>query len=471
MQASYSRPRLGVLTADLAARTELVGLARQLSDRYEVVIIGDVDRLNLTDIGVDVVHLGVLSTTWRNRLLSLAFRFVGQKPSPVRHYRSYHLRRLDKSTGGRVTQLRRRLTTIAATAWRGRWAYVDYLERYRPSHHASALVAALDGLLVVSDVPSDDVMSAAVRARKPILFYIYSWDHPPKFDRLPAGAAKFAVWGETMGRDLQDLNGIEPSAIEEVGATQHARLIDALDDTDRLNLVADSMGLPEKYLLVMASYGYPSLARTELRVIQNIAIALGRTYPDMLVIFKGYPNNPNPDLERAVRRLPNVTSYGKMEQRAAAVSASAAETRVAILGRAIALVHLGTTVGIEAALAGTPSIYVAMDKGVDRSFGVFSRRDAAHLSRASRQYHLMRHYSPSDHEVNVVRTLPGLSDAVGRSQSEPEQFLEPYGARLLELSNASSTSEVADAFSRALGDLGIVAKEMHEADEVRSHEC
>lgn len=440
-----SRIRLGLLLAEPKSRPDLLRLVHLISERFDTTAFvasdDDVDVIANSCPGIPVVALDTVPAGRRAALADSLFDHFRASPRPRRHQRGYQLRRLDKLEGSAPRQAFRRARIEFISRLPCVLDYGWLLERQATSTELDSMVRQLDVLIVVSDVSHDGLLAAAIAASVPTALYVYSWDHPPKFARFPRGACSVGVWSEAIGSDVAELHGVPHSNLLQLPPTQYAAIMDRLDE-HQTKVAVDA----DPYVYFPASFGYPTLAEAEVQLVTQVADLLQQEFSDLRLRFRGYPHLQHHAVYEPLGRHPKIDIDSDVAGHGTGLDQNSVQGKTDALRRAVAVLHAGTTVGIEAALCGTPVIYLTCvpEKTADRA--------ASLLESAWDQHHLQRFFAAPE-LLNHASNMDQLRAALTTALEKPDELCVGYGDGLRELAGAMKTEDLLDSWTEAVSRL------------------
>lgn len=416
---------VGILTADVSTRPDLLQLAESLALHTKVTIL-TTEAID-TPFGVELRRLPI-DDSIRTRLIKSVYLYLGRKPIPSRHLRRYEIRRLDKSQQRSFARL---LSYIKLGLRFGLPPVVGYgrvLQQLRPSSLHLASVSDVDVVLAPSDISDDSTLAAAVQSDVPVLYYVYSWDHPPKFHKIPTGPkVVIATWSSALADDIRTFHpSTHSQQIELLPATQFAELL----EPDRPAVLRK-----RNKVLFAASFGYPTLAEQEVDVFIRFARQLKLRCPMVELTFRGYPHLRDSSAYAPLSNLADV-KLDLTGTEAELLNLQALECKTAALRESLCVVHMGTTVGLEAALLGVPSLYVNVTTEAEAKLPP-SRR----LSTAWQQYHLMKYFAGEEMSETIM-TIADLVERVIELHTDSSADRRYSRPELNELTNGAPMAEV-----------------------------
>jgi hypothetical protein len=220
----------------------------------------------------------------------------------------------------------------------------DWLLRYTKNVE----VPDIDRLIVFSVVKQHNIIATYLKKNVPIDLYLYSWDHPIKEVAFSCMFRKIYVWNQGLKEDLCFFHSIPDEKVKIVGSTQLA-YIHKLRNLPRIDL-----GL-KKFIYVILTTGREELILQELDFIDKLALHVKKSELHIDLVVRRYPNMPETLYQTVKSRIHNAgaifddTIYkGEMESR---------EVKYHLMQTAEFLIHMGTTVGIEAVLVNKNVIF------------------------------------------------------------------------------------------------------------------
>ncbi|MBP9797307.1 MAG: hypothetical protein KBD42_14760, partial [Chitinophagales bacterium] len=97
------------------------------------------------------------------------------------------------------------------------FSYDQYLKIIRSSEKTE--ISDIDTFLCLTEIYDDHLFSRLIKERKKVFVYVYSWDHACKHTRF-SKKVNYLVWNEGIKADLANIQQIDSTLIQVVGATQ-----------------------------------------------------------------------------------------------------------------------------------------------------------------------------------------------------------------------------------------------------------
>jgi hypothetical protein len=287
-----------------------------------------------------------------NKIWELLFRLFGQLPKSRSNYYLMEIFKLNLiQKPGRRKRARRMLE------WSYRlpkWMSYDFLLN-RLSYKAQTPISDIDRFVCFTEISDSYFFSRLIREERPVSVYVYSWDHPCKHLRF-SKRVQHMVWNEGLKDDMVTLQGFEPAKVSIIGASQFGYIQQFLNKAATYN-----RPYPFKYLYFGCALGIPPLVPKELEVVQRISALMQKIVPDWKLVVRPYPVLTDWKPYNDLKQLSNVVLDDGFRQPKAsnlAVSDEAVNEKMIKIHYAEAFLHLGTTLGLEAAFTETPSMLV-----------------------------------------------------------------------------------------------------------------
>ncbi len=273
----------------------------------------------------------------------------------------------------------------------------------------------VDVFLHITRIGSLPFLRRTIQSGRPNLAYVYSWDHPCKHTSIPrTGISTFLTWNRKLSTDMVNLQGIEPTRLREVGATQLSPLFSYQQNEDARRRL-----IPHDYVYFGCGVGQKDLVVQEVEVIRRVAAALAVVAPALVLLVRPYPNFSDWTHYEALRPLPNVQfDWFRQAGQGRSLTPAQVEEKYNKIEHARAFVHIGTTMGWEACYFETPVLFLSLDD-IPAPQGSDTLLD---LRRFVHQYHNDR-YMILDEFPNVVRRTADLVDALRQAVYEPRSLL------------------------------------------------
>jgi hypothetical protein len=212
----------------------------------------------------------------------------------------------------------------------------------------------IDKFIVFSEVADDYFMARLIKEKKKIKFYVYSWDHPFKHTRFPS-SVEYLCWSEGLRNDLIKMQNISPTQIKAIGASQFGYAYDFIK-TQSENFLQRTF--PFKYIYFGCALGIRDLVPLELDIAKQLAEATFKIRPDLKFVVRPYPQLENWMMYDEIKKVTNVVMDDGYRQKDFSITGKHLFEKFEKIQHAVAFLHLGTTMGLEACFTGTPSFIV-----------------------------------------------------------------------------------------------------------------
>lgn len=211
----------------------------------------------------------------------------------------------------------------------------------------------IDQFIFFTAIADDYLLARLLKENYPVKVYVYSWDHPCKHTCF-SQKVDYLVGNERLRNNLSELQNLPLNKIHIAGISQFGYLHEYLQ-----NQLATTSPYPQPYFYFGCAIGIPELAIEEVVLIQMMATTLAEERPELLLVVRPYPFLLNLQIYEELKNLSNVVIDDQYRSSDLAVSDNNIVDKLNKLKHAIAFFHLGTTLGLEACLLGTPSFLIA----------------------------------------------------------------------------------------------------------------
>jgi len=333
------------------------------------------------------------------RLLTAIYEYTGALPTKEKYYIDYSQRKIDRISS-RITRWRLELKLRLRRFFPLQLKYsrfLKWLARDYPS------LSEYDVFFGVTDVVDDQLYADVIHQGIPFYIYIVSWDHPPKFTRFLQEEATYLVWGEEMANDMNIFHRVSLRNSLVVGAGQFNRLYEFIQEATN-----DTGGKPPTdYIYYIGTFGYDKLVKQELVVIKSTCELLRKIAPEIKVVFRPYPLLAKQGFYEELEKIDNLEfdSYSPVS-RSTLFEVEDLEEKYHTIKNAKAVIHMGTTMGLEAALLDVPVVCFNGKAFDDKEVRLTSR-----LSTSYFQWHLSK-YLLLDEFESVVNNYEALENVL-----------------------------------------------------------
>jgi len=293
-------------------------------------------------------------------------------------------------------------------------------------------------IICISDISDKFFASNAIKNHNSVFCYVYSWDHPCKCDFLPSKNIKYFVWNESVKSDLISLQGVSEENIYKVGSTQLCNLKKYVDSS------ADNTNSYDfDYIYFTCSVGEAVLALSEIELLMLLSNKLLKYNKNAKLVIRIYPFVENLDIYNNLRKQDNViidddyivNNYDEYTN---------ANDRYNKVKSSLAVMHLGTTLGLEATYLNTPVIFITLKnyQGLDAN----TQQIIEKLELFTNQYQLVQ-YMESQSE-NVIFNYNDIDSVFKKIYNK--ELDNSYNASISELTVLKDTNTIASNIIKAL---------------------
>jgi hypothetical protein len=245
-------------------------------------------------------------------------------------------------------------------------------------HHAALFRRYRPDLVVVTEVmnlaPDLWILKRAVREGVPVLWLVRSWDNLSSKGILPAPIDRLTVWSEMMREEAVSLHGFPPHHVS-VAGPPHLDIVTRLDGTLERGAFLERIGAdPDKKLIL---YAMAPMNRADVDHEQAIIERLwqlaeaGAFAAPCQVLVRTYPLRATaiPEAFASMKGL-LVDVPGRLHAAFGDRDITNDDLRhlIATLRYSDVVVNVASTIVMEAAACGTPSICVGFDAEVGKPY-------------------------------------------------------------------------------------------------------
>jgi len=302
------------------------------------------------------------NSSW-NTFWQVLFSFMRKIPASKHNYylmelfKIYNVRNEKlKKRGLRLFSLHKLLPKIIS---------YDFLLR-RLRYSGKTNINDIDHFLFFSEVADDLLLSRILNENKKAELYVYSWDHPCKHTRF-SKRLNYLCWSEGIKDDLIKLQAIPSNQIRVAGASQFG-YIDEFLNAQRRRV----RKFPFDYYYFGCAIGIKELVADEIAVIRKLASQLQQTSPHAKLIVRPYPVLDDWSYYDELAFLQNVVVENDFRNNSLGVTDENILIKFDTVYFAKAFFHLGTTLGLEAALIDTPSFIIDFGDNQKKGISIFS---------------------------------------------------------------------------------------------------
>ena len=406
---------IGILINHYDARNDIRDLVAEIAQSHRVVLLSREKRLaHPLPVGVELRPLVSVHPSERKFWTKL-FTWFGKLP---RSKENYYINELFKL--GRLTPLRQTFGKLKLNLqmWMPRFMSINQLLPIVSQCDATD-ISDIDSFLLITEFADIPMLARICDSGKPAWAYLYSWDHPCKHTVLTDRLTGYLVWNKKLALDMEELQGISQNKCKIIGATQLCPIADYLSSTSTQPRQGRLEGHP--YFYFGCGTGYAPLSRREISLVAELADLLKKEFPEHLLLVRPYPMFNDDSALAEIKSKSNVRIDDEFRSYQVGRSLRSVDIhkRLDLQRGSACFIHVGTTMGYEAAFLGCPVVFINLI--ADSNTG--GARDTESLSTFARQYHVQRYLVgnyPSSAN-NLSEAMNALKTAV----SSPDRLI-PY---------------------------------------------
>lgn len=324
-----------------------------LQDGHNVVVFYKADQrqqiMNHPIAGAEYREIKEQYRSWRNRIWEYLFLFFKKIP---KSRNNYFLMELFKITN---SPLRKRISISDAALWVQKLGinfihYDTLLKNLKPTRKTD--FSDIDKLFAFTEFPCDYLAARLVQDNIPFQVYVYSWDHPCKHTRF-SKFFKYITWSDATKDDLVHLQGIAEKNIRVIGSTQFVSIYNYIHEDK-----SKSSPYPYQYLYYCCAIGIRSLVVDEILVIIEILKLLERKYPQIKLVVRPYPLVGATEIYEDLKKYSNIVFDDEFMKNNRRGSKDMLFAKFVAMENALAVLHTGSTIGLEASFLRSPSLLI-----------------------------------------------------------------------------------------------------------------
>ncbi len=371
-----------------------------------------------------------------NRFWELAFRFLGKLPASRQNFYLMEQFKISVIHGDEKGKKVSRMLDFRMTL-PGVLSYDDFLSQL--VYTGDTAISDIDHFVCFTELSDHYLIARLLAEKRSVLTYVYSWDHPCKHTRF-SGRLQYLVWHNGISKDLIELQHIPSGNIRVFGATQMAYV-------DKWLAQKEAMARPfdYDYIYFGCAIGVPQLVPDELEIVKLVAEVMKQKTPHLKLVVRPYPVLKDWTPYEELKQLENVfvdDGFRSAKTNNISVSDDAIMEKFNKIHHAKAFLHLGTTLGIEAAYTDAPSVLLDMNE--------FNHPEAIlNLHHFIHQYQNDKYLNLKEYP-NVVNSIAGLERFFYRLFNNPES-LQAYNKKVSSQLKPQSFEELAKNLRLTIG--------------------
>lgn len=346
--------KIGILANYLGTRKDILKFCQALSERTEpVLFIRKGENLELDIAGqqiqiryYELERVSYFIKAW-NLIWYYLYLLIGIKPKSFNNYA--------------ITESFK-FSEIRNWVYRNFRMFILYLSRYAPQlisydvylkylrRNVAIDLTDIDCYLITTEVYNDYLFYKILNEPAPKIMYVYSWDHPCKMIRFSKRIDYYLVWNDGLRNDLHYLQFIPLEKIHIWGATQFTEIYNYINSADK----ADFHEYDTPFFYFVCATGKTDLLKAEVDLILKVSSVVESVSPHVKIVVRKYPFWRNSTLYQPLTKRNNLMLEEDHSNNSYQKYFSAE--------RAIALFHLGTTLGLEICYFNTPSLFITFSE-------------------------------------------------------------------------------------------------------------
>lgn len=289
---------------------------------------------------------------FKNKLWQNLFRYFGYLPKHINTFYIIGLFRINNQSHG-LKKLWSRIQFQLILHLPKYMHFDTYINRI-DSKVFEVDLEGIDNMLFFTEISSQIFLSKCLNETINIFCYVYSWDHPPKFRTFSKHISYF-TWNKCISIDLMDSWGIDESKILDLGSTQFTYIHNYLKIKEKSY---SCKPYAYDYIYFVCSTAYTLLVKQEVTYVGRISKIIEESNLPYRIVFRPYPNLKNWDFYSPLRKLNNVVFDDDFRSNHYLISEEKIYDRYWKIDHSLALIHFGTTLGLEACFFNSPSLIV-----------------------------------------------------------------------------------------------------------------
>jgi hypothetical protein len=341
------------LILEIAKTHEVVLLVK--SEHVEAVKKHPIERATIREINERIPSL-------KNKVLEQLFYFFRRLP---KSRQNFYLMECFK-----IANIKNQATRSKASA-RLEWVmklpkvlnYDTYLNKL--SYSSETILDGIDHFVFLTEISDDYLLARCIKEKKRVKVYSYSWDHPFKHTRF-SNQVNYLTWSEETKKDIHKLQHVDEDNIQVWGASQFAYIEEALKQQ-----VSVTRSFDFKYIYYVCAIGIEPLVPQEIDIIHQVNKLVKLHAPDIALVVRPYPVLNNWNLYTDLQKE-GIILDDNFRTQDLSIGEKAIQEKFEKVKHAELLLHLGTTLGLEACFFDTPSLLIdfGYDKSTEKSLDV-----------------------------------------------------------------------------------------------------
>ncbi|WKK67357.1 hypothetical protein [Lutimonas zeaxanthinifaciens] len=356
--------KIGFVVHFFDFRNDVRRLITEVAKTNEVVLfvksqdLDNIKKFNIQNVSIRVINEKIPSL--RNRLLGQIYFFFKKLPKSTQnfylmeYFKINNLKKGNKAAKKRLDWVKR-LPKIMD--------YDSYLSKLSFSEKTN--IRNLDRIIFFTEIADDFFLSRCIKENLEIFVYAYSWDHAYKHTRF-SNRVKYLTWSDGTKQDIIDLQGIDKNRIKVWGSGQFAYIHEVNNTIKEM-----SRSFEERYIYYVCAIGIEPLVPDEINIIKTINSIIKQNAPELNFVVRPYPVLDNWDYYEELRSLGIILDDDFRTQNLS-IEEDSIFRKFEKIHNAELLLHLGTTMGLEASFFKTPTLLIdfGYDKSIDKALSI-----------------------------------------------------------------------------------------------------
>jgi hypothetical protein len=406
---------IGILINHYDARNDIRDLVAEIARSHRVVLLSKEKNLaHPLPAGVELRPLVSVHIS-RRKFWTKLFTWFGKLP---RSKENYYINELFKL--GRLSPFRQTIgkLKINLQMWMPRFMSINQLLPILAPYDSTD-ISDIDSFLLITEFADVPMLARICDSGKPAWAYLYSWDHPCKHTVLTDRLTGYLVWNQKLAQDMEELQGVSLDKCKIIGATQLCPIVDYLSSTSTQPRQGRIEGRP--YFYFGCGTGYAPLSRREIKLVADLADLLSKEFSEYLLLVRPYPMFNDDSVLAEIKAKPNVRIDDEFRSFQVGRSLRSVDIhkRLDLQRGSACFIHIGTTMGYEAAFLGCPVVFINLISDLNTG----GAADTESLSTFARQYHVQRYLVGN--YPSSTNNLPEAVAALKIAVSFPDK-MTPY---------------------------------------------
>jgi hypothetical protein len=344
--------KIGVVLKYFDFRNDIRRLISELTkDNLVVLFVNKIDedtvrRHQIPNVEIRIIDENVRSI--KNKIAIKTFKYFSKIPKSRQNY--YLLQRFIISSIENISTRNKKVKELDLILNLPKFvSYDTYLNWLKFSQKTK--INDIDNFLFISEIANDNFLSRCIKEKKRISVYIYSWDHPFKQIRF-SNKVKYLSWSEETKKDLVEYQNIKAESITVWGASQFCYIHEYLE-----NSKSKTRSFEFDYIYFVCAIGIDELVSQEIYIIKKINLLMKINAPFLKLVVRPYPVNKNWHFYESLKEE-GVILDDKFKKNDLSIDEKQLFEKFEKIENAKLLLHLGTTMGLEASFFMTPSLLI-----------------------------------------------------------------------------------------------------------------